>query len=203
MNRVMATRSVSLQDQHVESTRARILDAVAQLIVEEHPAKLSVPAVAARAGVSLRTVYRYFPTKQALIDGVVNAGNEQTAAQFPSDTVSLADMREYIPRLWAELEGTRALVKAQQCTPVGQEIAKTRARRRIGMIERVVADEPVDLSPEDHRHLVAIVALLCSRNTLFELTDVLELTVEEAAKLAVWTTEVVVEAAKRTKEVGR
>ena len=203
MNRVMATRSVSLKEQQAEATRTRILDAVAQLIVEEHPATLSVPAVATRAGVSLRTVYRYFPTKQALIDGVADLGNDQTAAQFPADTVTFAEMREYIPRLWAEVQGTRGLVKAQQATPLGHEVAKSRAQRRIRIIQRVLADEGVQLAPDDHRHLVAILALLMSRNTLFELTDVLDLSVEEAAKLAVWTVEVIVETAKRTKEVGR
>jgi len=199
----MATRSVSLQEERTATTRARILDAVAELIIEEHPATLSVPAVAERAGVSLRTVYRYFPTKQALIDGIADLGNDQTAAQFPNDSVSFSDLRDYIPRLWAEIEGTRGLVNAQQATPLGHEIAKTRAQRRIRMIQRVLADEGVRLVPDDHRHLVAIVALLTSRNTLFELTDVLDLSVEEAAMLAVWTVEVVVEAAQRTKEVGR
>ena len=203
MNRVMPTRSVSLHDLQVATTRTRIIDAVAELIVEEHPATLSVPAVAARAGVSLRTVYRYFPTKQALIDAVANVGNVLTQLAYPAEELRYADLSEYIPRLWTELEGTRALVKAQQATPLGQEIAKTRAQRRIGIIQRVVADEELGLEPDDAHRLTAMIALLCSRTTLFELTDVLDLSVEDAAKLAVWTTQAVVETARRTKEVGR
>ena len=203
MNRVMATRSVSLHEQQVETTRTRIVDAVAELIVEEHPATLSVPAVAARAGVSLRTVYRYFPTKQALIDAVANVGNQQTRVAFPEEKLRYADLPEYMPLLWAELEGTRALVKAQQATPLGQEIARTRAQRRTALIQRVVADEQLGLPPDDEQRLTAMIALLCSRTALFELTDVLDLSVEEAAKLAVWTTQAIVETARRTKEVGR
>jgi len=203
MNRVMATRSVSLQEERTATTRARILDAVAELIIEEHPATLSVPAVAERAGVSLRTVYRYFPTKQALIDGIADLGNDQTAAQFPSDAVTFADMREYIPHLWAEVQSTRGLIKAQHATPLGQEVAKSRAERRIRIIQRVMGDEGVELPPDDHRRLVALIALLTSRETLFELTDVLDLSVDEAANVAVWALEVIVEAAKRTKEVGQ
>ena len=42
--------------------------AVAELVADAHPASISVPAVAARAGVGVATVYRYFPTKEALLD---------------------------------------------------------------------------------------------------------------------------------------
>src|SRR3954453_9419387 len=108
MNRVMPTRSVSLHDEHAAATRTRILDAVVDLIVHEHPATLSMPAVASRAGVSLRTVYRYFPTKEALIDAIGDVGSpEETMRNFPADSLRLADMRDYLRSLWTELEPTR------------------------------------------------------------------------------------------------
>ena len=60
-----------------------------------------------------------------------------------------------------------------------------------------------DLAPDDHRKLAAIISLLLSRTTLFELTDVTDLTVDEAARVAVWATRAIAEEARRTKEVGR
>jgi hypothetical protein len=48
-----------------------------------------------------------------------------------------------------------------------------------------------------------MISLLLSRTTLFELTDVYDLTVEESARLAVWTVEAIVESTQSTKEVGR
>ncbi|MET0459499.1 MAG: TetR/AcrR family transcriptional regulator, partial [Ilumatobacteraceae bacterium] len=56
--------------EHAEATRLGILGALVDLIVEEGPGTISVPQVAARAGVSVRTVYHYFPTKEALFDGL-------------------------------------------------------------------------------------------------------------------------------------
>jgi len=162
-----------------------------------------MPAVATRAGVSLRTVYRYFPTKEALLYTVANLGNTETARVFPDEKLNYGNLEEFYPRLWAELEATRPLFKAQLATPLGQELAKKRARRRRQGIDRILAEEGFDLEPDDHRKLAAIITLLLSRTTLFELTDVTDLTVDEAARVAVWATRAIAEQARRTKEVGR
>ena len=58
---------------HAEDTRTAILRALVDLIVEEGPGTISIPQVAARAEVSVRTVYHYFPTKEALFDGLTAA----------------------------------------------------------------------------------------------------------------------------------
>jgi AcrR family transcriptional regulator len=208
MNHVMTTQDVtasaSLQDEHIAVTRKRILDAVVELIVEEHPAALSIPAVAARAGVSVRTIYRHFPNKEALLDAVAEIGDEQTQAGFPDDEVRLDNLHVYLPQAWGELVQTRALVQAQNATPLGHELQRSRAVRRRKIIEQVLAqDNDVELAQDDHRRLVAMITHLVSRDTLFDLTDLLGLSVEEAAALTVWTVRAAVDAARRTKEVGR
>src|SRR5215218_6480736 len=50
-------------------TRAAILDALVR-VMARGVAELSVPAVAQEAGVSLRTVYRHFPTKRELLNAL-------------------------------------------------------------------------------------------------------------------------------------
>ena len=62
----------SLRASQAAATRRRIVDGLLAVLAEDHPASLSVPAVARRAGVSVATVYRYFPTKEALLE----AGSE-------------------------------------------------------------------------------------------------------------------------------
>ena len=64
----MRSDGETLRDAHKNATRSRIVRAVADLVAEAHPASISVPAVAKRAGVGVATVYRYFPTKEALLD---------------------------------------------------------------------------------------------------------------------------------------
>src|SRR5688572_9549807 len=59
--------------EHAELTRQRIIEALMDLLVEERPSTISIPAVAKRAGVSVRTVYHHFPTKEALFDAMPDA----------------------------------------------------------------------------------------------------------------------------------
>lgn len=55
------------------TTRDKILIAAATMLGEEPTSRLSVRAVAARAGVSVGSLRHFFPTQQALIDTVVAA----------------------------------------------------------------------------------------------------------------------------------
>lgn len=59
--------SISLREQHALATRERILGAVADLLERNQPEELTVPAVAEASGVSLRTIYRYYPTREGLL----------------------------------------------------------------------------------------------------------------------------------------
>src|SRR5262245_4623458 len=52
----------------VLTTRERILEATLEVLARSGPRKLSLSAVAAAAGVSRPTLYRWFPSKKALLD---------------------------------------------------------------------------------------------------------------------------------------
>lgn len=53
-----------------EKTRRAILDALAEVIVEKGGFGFSVQQVADRAGVTHRTVYNHFPSREALNDAL-------------------------------------------------------------------------------------------------------------------------------------
>ncbi len=58
-------------DSAAPTTRQRILIAAAEMLAADPTAKLSVRAVAARAGVSVGSLRHFFPTQRLLIDTVV------------------------------------------------------------------------------------------------------------------------------------
>ena len=105
---------MSLRDEQRDLTRSRIVRAVLDLLETDSPATISVPAVAGRAGVSLRTVYRYFPTKADLIHSAAHVFDDpitQRLGQQPDDRG--ADLGEYLRRLWAEFGQNVPAVRAQ------------------------------------------------------------------------------------------
>jgi AcrR family transcriptional regulator len=54
---------------------------VARAVVSEQGADASLRDVARRAGVGLGTLYRHFPTREALLDALLRAGFDELAAQ--------------------------------------------------------------------------------------------------------------------------
>ena len=56
-----------LRDERAVQTRTRILDGLVQVMARNGIAELSIPLIARVAGVSIPSVYRYFPTKRDLI----------------------------------------------------------------------------------------------------------------------------------------
>ncbi len=63
------------------ATRSRLLDATADVVAEVGGAGLTMQAVAAKADVALRTVYNYFPSKEALVLEAYNRLAGDTMAQ--------------------------------------------------------------------------------------------------------------------------
>lgn len=67
--------------QQLERTRAAIVEAASELLMSgSDPAGFTMQAVADRAGVSHRTLYRHFADRQALINAVGSAWDEQLEA---------------------------------------------------------------------------------------------------------------------------
>jgi len=60
----------TLRDRQVAQTRELILDAVTTLLADRRADEVTTRDIAAAAGVSERTVYRHFPDRNALLDGL-------------------------------------------------------------------------------------------------------------------------------------
>src|SRR5499426_2125742 len=56
-----------LREERAVQTRERILDGLVKVMAKNGIAELSIPLIARQAGVSIPSVYRYFPTKRDLI----------------------------------------------------------------------------------------------------------------------------------------
>lgn len=63
-----------------DAKQAALLDAATELFAERTYAGTAVPLVAQRAGIALGTVYRFFPSKQALANSVYQRAKSALAA---------------------------------------------------------------------------------------------------------------------------
>src|SRR5690242_21166698 len=93
MVRVMS--SIGLREEHATATRERILAAVAELIEQGDLDELTMPAVAEASGVSLRTVYRYYPTREELLEASGRwIGDALFKHPYPRSLDEVADLYE-------------------------------------------------------------------------------------------------------------
>jgi AcrR family transcriptional regulator len=116
--------------------RARLIEAAAHAFREEGLAA-SVNAIAERAGVNVATLYRHFPTKDALIVAVVEAvleplveARDRALALEDADTVLPVFFREAV-RLQSE---NRGLVDALGRYPEGSEVRDQLRRPAIEIV---------------------------------------------------------------------
>lgn len=84
-----------------KATVDAILEATAQVLVKDGYDKTSTNRVAERAGVSVGSVYQYFPNKEALVGELVDRYSREIMERLIGELASLADQppRVVAPRL--------------------------------------------------------------------------------------------------------
>src|SRR5690349_10067460 len=89
-----------LRAKHAEATRDAIVDAFVSQLVEDGGFDVNYTAVARRAQVSIQTLYRHFPTREALLDALTRrAGIAMGLRELPHDREGvLATVRALFPR---------------------------------------------------------------------------------------------------------
>jgi len=175
-----------LRDAQQDVTRNRIVGAVRDLLGEAQPGALSVVAVAERAGVSRRTVYRHFPTKDALVAAVAHLEDDRARGYAAGRLLAMEDPTAFLLGLWPDMAGHPAASLAANATPAGREVRRQRtAQRRLG-VGAELASRGVDPESEEGRRFVALMLLLTGSTTLHELVDIHGLAVEDAARTVGW-----------------
>ena len=180
---------MSLRDDHREETRRRISAAVLELLETESPATISVPQVAEKSVVSLRTVYRHFPTKADL---VASAGREygRSHDELIAERVGYhwsepgTDFGRFLESRWAEMHENVAAIRVQHSTPDGREGLRARAEVWRDLTGSWLDATVGDLDEDERADVVDLLNALASTSLFLELVDRQGHSPEKAAELA-------------------
>jgi AcrR family transcriptional regulator len=138
-----------LRDRQQAATRQAIIAAFLDLARRENTVAISIPAVARRAGLSVRTVYRYFATKSDLQTAAALNHDQRARTAIDASQIDRIDVGPYLRQLWTGFAADIPGVAAEHCTPAGRDLRATRldSSRRIvrAALPPVTADEVVDL----------------------------------------------------------
>ena len=175
-------------------TRERILDAARELILRRHHSDFSVADVAEVAGVTHRTVYRYFADKQTLIAAVAERPTEDVPGlEFPR---RWSEAAATLTRFWQFFGEHLDDLRAERLVPGSLQLRRARLVRGRALVRHLLVDAGVPRGPGLDR-LTELVVLLTSSGSLLELVDRHGLSVDEATELIVGAVERLVEAARR------
>jgi AcrR family transcriptional regulator len=155
---------------------------LAEQVWREGLADFSVPKVAERAGVATRTVYRYFPTRDALLDAVDEWLRKR--APEPPPPTGIDDLTRYVRDLYAYFDSHPQFVDLQALTGLGQEVQQRRRRRRATTTLARLAEWMPEVKDEHERvRRFAPVRVLLGSRAWLQLTRELGFRSIEAAEI--------------------
>jgi AcrR family transcriptional regulator len=176
----------ALREDQREATRARIIGAAAEGASPASLAGLTFAEVAARAGVSERTVYRHFPTQRALHEAVVQFLEQQAGWTLEDLTA------EALPDL-----GRRAFPVFERYGGAidGPEPPALRdnRRRRYQAIARAIEPLAHGAEPDEVRAVAAVLQALFSFDTYRRMARYWDFDAVEAGAATSWAIEVLLE----------
>jgi AcrR family transcriptional regulator len=185
-----------LRAEQMEQTRLRILEATADVLADEEVDEVTVPLVAMRARVSVRTVYRHFPTKEALFDAFGEWAEEHLNVALLSYPQTLEGVREMAPALYRMYDERAPLIRAL-LSKRGQEIRARTRRRRLATFEKAMQEVTGGLGPAERRRALGVIYLLVSAPAWQAMRDQWDLKGEEAGKAAAWAVRVLTDELRR------
>ena len=192
-------------------TRGDLLRAAARLMAAGAPAP-SLEDVAAEALVSRATVYRYFPSVEALLveaplDAEVPRPDELFADVTTDDPAERVDLAEAAlhAMVWANQRRLKRLLahslRAEGEPALGRD--PVRQNRRLPLIEAALAPARGRLDPAAYDRLCAALALVFGIEAMVVLTDVHPQSSAAARRIKSWAVRALVRAALEEAEMQR
>lgn len=191
----------SLRDQQQKLTREIILRSVADQLETGEASEITLPDVARRAGVSVRTVYRHFVSREDLFREAADwiSAHLFGASQMPETIAELAaDYRENL----VAFDEHPNLVRAMAISRAGNSVRSARRGRRLESLGRALGEVTDNLSPDERRQVEALFGYLVNMLAWVTMRDEYGLSGEQIAKAMDWALEALIDDLRRREATG-
>ena len=127
-----ATPQTSSPRRRSEKSRTAIVTATRELLLERGFDGLTIEAVAARAGVGKQTIYRWWPTRPALVADVMLEDADRLLASVNHTDDLAADLVAWVGKLVTSLTTARGSAMLRTLTVACMEHEETAVKLRAG-----------------------------------------------------------------------
>ena len=187
-----------LRDEQVRITRDRILDALTALLADHRADDITTRQIAERAGVSQPTVYRYFPDRTALLNGITERIND-LAAESEGGGYALESIDEVGPRiewLFRTSDTIPIEMRAEALLNADPRRFGADTRRHTDEMLAVVTAEFPELDERQHLQLAGLLRCLGSSQAWLRMREEFGVPGVEAGPLMRWAVDTLVRAAR-------
>lgn len=132
-----AVRGPTLAERHADHTRQWIVSAAVDLMEQPGAGLLTNAAIAERAGISERTVYRHFATRDALLDAL--AAEVMQRLGSPAAPATVAGLLDYPAELFASFEAQADLTRAALSSDIFPRMRDGPAAQRWVGLQKILA----------------------------------------------------------------
>jgi AcrR family transcriptional regulator len=191
---VMAS-STTIRERQATIVHEVILDALADLLESEDPETITMARVAGHADVSLRTLYRYFPTREDLFGAV---GDHVVARLgLPPDINGADDISANFLESSARGAKHPKLIRSMLDTSLGRRARADHRRRRIDGVGNALAQLTSHLDPSEAQSQAGAIIYLASLNAWVTISEECNLSSDDARRGVAWAIDTLVAELRR------
>lgn len=201
--------SSEIRERAKADTRDAIIRAVITVILREGVHAFTMQNVAARAGVSLRTVYRHFASREQLLEGLSDHLEKAASAGGFSPPTDVKEMPEVAPELYRRFDPMRDAVSAYVVASIATGYRPKSHVERLRDLSQTLAAAYPNLTAEKLREASAVIGVLMGSRMWYVLTGEMGLGPEQGGRAAEWGLRTLLDdlerrnaAAKPTKNTG-
>lgn len=184
--------TMPLRQQQARQLRTAVLEAVIAKLEGGAPDDVSMAEIAQSAGISLRTLYRYFPDRATLLQsaGEHLYGSLGVTVEMAEPGDIARSFSEAARRLAARPGLTRALIR----TGAGQVARSAMRRQRVSAIQTALQPATAGLDSDLTRRATALIVHLCSAASWVSIADESGLSDADAQAAVSWGIDALIEA---------
>jgi len=187
--------SLGLRSRQAQLARDAALDAVVDLLENgdlDGVDDVAMPDVARTAGVSLRTLYRYFPTRDALLREA--GARMQTRLALPIEIDGPDDIPSSFWSASARLAEHPKLARALVRTETGRAAHGRTRSARVDAIHAALGPLTDELPADQARQIAGVITHLCSSIAWVSISDESQLSTDDARAGVKWALTVLLDA---------
>jgi AcrR family transcriptional regulator len=170
----------------MDQTREAIFAAAAEQLSDSGLTDFNIPLIAERAGVSIRTIYRHFPSKDVLLDELAFWLDQRVGPQGAHGVTDPSALPDTIHQTFVEFDANEQLIRSQWATPQGRAIREKGRRRRKSSHQTAIESITQHLDSNEREAAIAVIAYLCSSRTWYVMKDEHGMNGDESGNAVAW-----------------